>query len=384
MRGNGIDLFEIDWSDEDIERVAASIKRGSQWANGPAIDEFEAGIEDYLGTEEAVAVNSGTSALVCALIAHGIGPGDEVIVPSFTFIATANAVELTGATPVFADIEPDTYGLNPQSVEDMLGPKTAAVVPVHCYGGVCKIDEIVAVAEEHDIAVIEDAAESFGARYGGRQVGTFGDSAALSFCQNKIITTGEGGAVITDNQDVAAGAEMFRSHGRASGDYFYSDDSGRYVDIGANLRMSDLAASLGNAQLQRVEKLIEGRRRAARRMNARFNELAQVQPHTIDEGRHVYQLYTVTFDEDVNRNSVVDVLAERGIDSKPYWDTPVHLTEYYRQEYGHRPGELPITEDIAKRVLSLPMHPNLTDEEIDSIVAAVAEGIDRSSAMESR
>jgi perosamine synthetase len=279
---------------------------------------------------------------------------------------------------VFADIERDTYGLDPEAVQDQVTPDTAAVIPDHVYGGACRIEEIAAVAAKHDIAVIEDAAEAMGATVDGQLLGTVGDTAALSFCQNKIITTGEGGAVVTDDPKVAARARRFRSHGRAAEDYFYSGESGQYVDVGGNLRLSDLSAALGCAQLERIDELIQGRRRAADAYTARFQSVSHVRPHTIETGRHVYQLYGVTFDERVDRSTVVTTLEERGISSKPYWDPPVHLTTRYREAYGYQPGHLPVTEDVAGRVLSLPIHPNLSETEVHRVVAGVKTGIERS------
>jgi perosamine synthetase len=375
---NHVPLFEIDWTDRDVEYVTNSITRGGYWADGPYVSEFEARIEEHLGVEEAVVVNSGTSALVCALRAHGIDAGDEVILPSFTFIATANAVELVGGKPVFADIERETYGLDPEAVRRQITSATAAVLPVHPYGGPCRIESLAAIAAENDLTLVEDAAEVFGATLGDRKLGTIGDSAALSFCQNKIITTGEGGAVVTDDPEVARRAELYRSHGRASEEYFYSGESGEYVDVGGNLRMSDLTASLGCAQIERVERLVADRRRVASRLTDRLETVPGVEPHTADAGQHVYQLYTVTFDERIDRATVLAALDDHGVAAKPYWDPPVHLTRWYRQEHGHEPGDLPVTEDIAGRVLSLPMHPNLTDAEIDRIVTAVEAGVDRS------
>jgi perosamine synthetase len=373
-----IPLFEVDWEKQDVENVTDSITRGGYWADGPYVTEFESRIEDYLGVAEAVVVNSGTSALTCALEAHEIGPGDEVIVPSFTFIATANAVELVGAKPVFADIERDTYGLDPDAIRRQITSDTAAIIPVHVYGRACQLDEIRTVADEHDVVVVEDAAEAMGARTDGRLVGTVGDSAVLSFCQNKVITTGEGGAVVTDDPAVAARARRYRSHGRADEDYFHSDESGRYVEVGANLRLSDPSAALGCAQIERIESLIERRRRVAAAYNDRFETVPHVEPQPVGDGRHVYQLYGVTFDREIDRSTVTATLADRGISSKQYWDPPIHLTQRYREVYGYDSGHLPVTEDVASRVLSLPMHPNLTEEEVDRVVTAVADGIERS------
>ncbi|MEF8842611.1 MAG: DegT/DnrJ/EryC1/StrS family aminotransferase [Haloarculaceae archaeon] len=373
-----IPLFEIAWDEQDVLNAVESIGRGSYWAKGPFVERFETGLEAYLGIEHAVVVNSGTTALVAAFRAAGVGPGDEVVVPSFTFIATANAVRLVGAEPVFADVEPDTYGLDPESVEERVTDRTAAVVPVHLYGSPCRIEALVEVAERHDLAVIEDAAEAFGATHDGACVGTFGDAGVLSFCQNKVLVTGEGGAVLTDDDDLAAELRLYRSHGRTPGDYFEEVGSGEYLALGTNVRMSDLTAAVGCAQLGKVDDLITGRRAAAERMN---DGLAGVQgvrvPHPPEGGTHVYQLYTVEFDPDVDRSTVIEALEERGVSSKIYWDTPVHRTRYYRETAeGPSPG-LPTTASVVDRVLSLPMYPELSPAATDRIVAAVREGVER-------
>ncbi|MXV63859.1 aminotransferase class I/II-fold pyridoxal phosphate-dependent enzyme [Natronorubrum sp. JWXQ-INN-674] len=378
---NEIPLFEIPWDEADVSNAVDSITRGSYWANGPYIEEFEDGLESYLGVDHAITVNSGTTALVAALTAHGIGEGDEVIVPSFTFIATANAVRLVGARPVFADIERETYGLDPEHAETMVTDDTAAILPIHPYGAACEIDRLEEIAADADVPLIEDVAEAFGADYRGRTLGSIGGSATLSFCQNKVLPTGEGGAVVTDDDDVARRLEQFRSHGRASSDYFDSADSGEYVGLGTNVRMSDLVASIGCAQLEKVDAHIANRRRAASRLSEAFSSMNGIEPHTAaGRGRHVYQLYTVTLGETVDRDVVIDTLDQRGIASKVYWDPAVHLTDPYREAYGYEPGLLPVTEDVTDRVLSLPIHPNLSESEIDRITAGIRAGIERSRA----
>ncbi|QLK26670.1 DegT/DnrJ/EryC1/StrS family aminotransferase [Natrinema zhouii] len=375
---DSIPLFEIPWGQRDVANAVDSITRGSYWANGPYVEAFEAGLEEYLGVEHAVTVSSGTTALVAALAAHGVGEGDEVIVPSFTFIATANAVRQTGARPVFADIQRTAYGLDPDAVADAISDETAAIVPVHPYGAPCEIDALADLAADAEIPLIEDAAEAFGADYEGDLLGTFGDSTALSFCQNKILPTGEGGAVVTDDDEIAAQVERYRSHGRASDEYFQSTDSGEYVDIGTNVRMSDLVASIGCAQLEKVESNIAGRRRAAAKLSAKLADVPGVEPHTaVGRGRHVYQLYTVTLGPDIDRSVVIDTLTERDIASKVYWEPTVHQTQAYREGDGARSASLPVTEDVASRVLSLPIHPELSPDEIDRVVAGVSAGIER-------
>jgi perosamine synthetase len=368
---NDIPLFEISWDIEDVKNVADSVGRGSYWAKGPYITEFEEKLESYLGAEYAVVVNSGTSAIHCALESLDLDEDSEVIVPSFTQQATANAVRLAGATPVFADIELDTYGLDPSSVRDVITPNTEAILPVHVYGSVCKIDALVDIAEENDLAVVEDAAEALGAHRNGEYAGTFGDAAALSFCQNKIIATGEGGAVVTDNEEIAEKVKLFRSHGRASTDYFDSSKSGRHVSVGANLRMPDVVAALGCSQMDKVEDFIQGRRDAALRMNEAFEETEGTEPHVFENGRHVYQFYAITLGPDIDRDKVIDYLDEKGVSSKVYWDPCVHESEAHNDKSSST--ELTNTEDISERVLSLPIHPELSDNEADYIIQTVRD-----------
>jgi perosamine synthetase len=370
-----IPLFEIDWSESDIETVTDSIQRGGYWAKGPYVDTFEEEIETYLGVDHALVVNSGTTALVAALEGLGIGKGDEVIVPSFTFIATANAVQLAGAEPVFADIERETYGLDPESVEHRITDDTAAILPVHCYGAPCRIHELAAVASDHDVALLEDAAEGFGAEADGQMLGTIGDAATLSFCQNKIVPTGEGGAVVTDDEGIARRVKLYRSHGRATEDYFDSASSGEYVTLGTNIRMSDMTAALGCSQLDRVEDLIAGRQRAADMYAEGFAVVEGVTPHRAPAGgTHVHQLYTVELAPEIDRAHVIETLTELDISAKVYWDPPVHRTAYYRERGGWL--ELPVTDDIAGRVLSVPMHPNLSEGEVRRVVAGVEAAIE--------
>jgi dTDP-4-amino-4,6-dideoxygalactose transaminase len=209
-----IPLFKIYCDQKDIESVTEIIKRGNYWATGPEIKKFEERIAEYVGIRYAVTFNSGTSALHAEMIAHGIKKDDEVIVPSFTFIATANTPLFAGAKPVFADIEQNNLGLDPGDIINKITSKTKAIIPIH-YGGMpCKIKEISEIAEDHGLILIEDAAEAFGAKVNGKMVGTFGESTMLSFCQNKIITTGEGGCIVTDSKKIYAKLKLIRSHGR--------------------------------------------------------------------------------------------------------------------------------------------------------------------------
>lgn len=371
-----IPLFEIAWDGDDVKNVVDSVTRGGYWANGPYIDRFEEELEEYHQVDHAVVFNSGTTALASALRALDVGDGDEVIVPSFTFISTANVVKIVGATPVFADIERTSYGLDPDDVRERITDDTAAILPVHYAGKPCQIEALRSIADEHDLLLIEDAAEALGAEAGDQKVGTFGDAGMLSFCQNKIVATGEGGAVLTDDDETARDLRLLRSHGRASSEYFDSASGGDYVTLGNNYRMPDVVASIGVAQMEKVEStLIDGRRRAATRLSNRLREIDGVTPPSDpDNGRHVYQLYTATLDDDVDRESVIETIADNGVSSKVYFD-PVHRSHYYVEEYGQDIANLPVTDQVSSRVLSLPMHPHLEAEAIERIAESLTEAL---------
>ena len=366
-------LFKIYWDEEDIEMVKAAIQRGMFWAIGPNVDRFEEMLAEYIGTRYTVACNSGTSALHAALLAYGISQGDEVIVPSFTFIATANAPLFVGARPIFADIEEAAYGLDPNDVIRKITPKTKAIIPVHYGGCPCSIGELKEIADENNLLLVEDAAESIGAVVDGKKVGTFGDCAVLSFCSNKIITTGEGGAVVTDSVEIYEKLKLIRSHGRAeTANYFSSTESMDYITLGYNFRLSDITAALGIAQLNKVDKIIEMRRRNAERMSARLSGVAGIEtPYSTGDRFHVYQMYTIRVKEgQEKRNALMAHLADKGIMTKIYFD-PVHLTHYYKTKLGYN-CTLPVTERLSEQVITLPMFPALTEDEIDYITDAIA------------
>jgi len=364
-----IPLFKIFWDDEDIQAVAEVIKSGMYWTTGPKNEEFEKMIAEYVGTRYAVVFNSGTSALHAAVLAHDIKEGNEAIVPSFTFVATTNALLFTGAKPVFADIETETFGLDPEDVKEKITDKVKAIIPVHYGGSPCLIRELKEIAEDHNCILIEDAAESLGAKIKDEKVGTFGDSAVLSFCQNKVITTGEGGAVVTDSKEICEKLKLIRSHGRLeNSDYFSTWKEMDYVTLGYNYRMSDITAALGMAQLKKLDKIIKMRRKNAEQMNERLSAVKSVlPPKPPNDYYHIYQMYTVRVKEGKRtRDNLAKHLAENGITTKVYF-YPVHLTHFYKNVLKYR-CKLPVTEEISEQVLTLPMYPSLTTKEIDYIV----------------
>ena len=365
-----IPLFKIYWDKEDTRAVSNAIEKGMYWAIGPNIEEFEKETSKYIGAKYCAVFNSGTSALHAALLAHGIGKGDEVIVPSFTFIATANAPLFVGAKPVFADIEEDTYGLDPEDVNEKITKKTKAIIPVHYGGSPCSIHELKGIAKDNGLILIEDAAEAFGARVRGKKVGTFGDAGILSFCSNKVITTGEGGAIVTNSKETYEKLKLTRSHGRLErGDYFTSPGYMDYVDLGYNFRMSNITAALGIAQLKKADKIIRMRRENAEYLTKKLSAIGELILPSAPKGYfHVYQMYTTRV-KGGKRDNLMKYLINQGIATKVFFH-PVHLTHFYRKKLGYR-VKLPITEKVSRQVLTLPMYPTLTKEEMDYIAKKI-------------
>jgi dTDP-4-amino-4,6-dideoxygalactose transaminase len=365
-----IPLFKIYWDEDDLKSIAEVIRRGMYWSSGPEIKQLEEKIAQYLGTKYAVSFNSGTSALHAALLAYNIFEG-EVIVPSFTFIATANAVALAGAKPVFAEIEDQTYGLDPEDVKEKITTKTRAIIPVHYGGSTCtEIQALQQIAEDHDLTLIEDAAESFGSKRKDKLAGTFGHSAMFSFCQNKIITAGEGGILVTNDYDVYQRLKLLCSHGRVEQreEYFSTTKELDYVQLGYNYRISTISAALALSQFQKIKTIIDMRRKKANYYKKQLSHLELLQLPKEDENHfHVYQLYTIRLDTHKNREEIKKRLTQSGIMTKIYFE-PIHLKTYYQRKYGHKEGDLPKTESISKKVLTLPLYPTLSEREMDVII----------------
>lgn len=362
-------LFKIYTDEADLQAVTEVLRRGTYWAEGPEVVEFERGLRDYQEKKYAVAFNSGTSALHAALLAYGIKGGDEVIVPSFTFIATANAPLFVKAKPIFADIEEQTLGLDPEDVEAKITPKTKAIIPVHYAGCPCKIRELREIADDHHLLLIEDAAESFGASIGDKKAGSYGEGGVLSFCQNKVVPTGEGGALVTDSRDIYEKAKLIRSHGRQENSaYFSSIENLDYITLGYNFRMPSMIAALGITQLKKIDMLISMRRQNAEYLTARLEKEVRdvIPPAPPKKYYHVYQMYTVMAEK---RDDLMRHLADSGIMTKIYFN-PVHLTHFYRDILKYTPY-LPITEKVADLALTLPVYPGLTKEEMDLLVNAI-------------
>jgi len=363
-----IPLFKMYWDESDISSVNEVIRSGMNWALGPQIPAFEKMIADYIDTDYCVTFNSGTSALHAALLAYGIGAGDEIIVPSFTFIATANAPKFVGAIPVFADIEDSTFGLDPADVEAKITPRTKAILPVHYGGFPCKIHELKKIADDHGLILIEDAAEAFGARMGEKKIGTFGDSAIMSFCQNKIITTGEGGAVVTNNRDLYEKMKLIRSHGRPDTvDYFSTTDVLDYVSLGYNFRISTMTAALGIAQLNKIGQIISQRRSDAAyyRSGLNFSPNLTIPPEQ-PGSFPVYQLFSIRAKK---RDDLMKYLEKKGIMTKIYFP-PVHKTHYYQNVLVYS-DSLPVTDAVSDDIISLPFYPGIGRQDMDTVIGEI-------------
>ncbi|MGQ0376484.1 MAG: DegT/DnrJ/EryC1/StrS family aminotransferase [Nitrososphaerota archaeon] len=372
-----IPLYKITWDKDDILAVSKIIKRGMYWGIGPEIDEFERLLAEYVGTDYCLTFNSGTSAGHAALLTIGLKSVDEIIIPSFTFITTVNWALMVGAKPIFVDIEKETLGLNPDLIESSITKKTKLIIPMHCGGMPCHIEKIAAIAKKRKIFIIEDTAESLGAKIKNKKVGAFSDISVLSFAGNKIITTGEGGALVTNSKKLYDKLKSLRSYGRQiNQNYFSSNEMPKYVTLGYNWRMSSVIAALGISQLSKLEKLITLRRRNAAYISSRINKYKNVQIFKEPFGyKNVYQLYSIKVPNSTIRNELSKFLAEKGIMSRIFFE-PVHLTSYYKK-LGYRNNKLPVTEKIYEQILTLPMYPGLKKEEMNFICDSVGEFMEK-------
>ena len=369
-----VPLYKIFTDDEDIRLVNQVISRGTQWAIGPEIEKFENEIANHIGTKYCVSYNSGTSGLHAVMQAYGIGKGDEVIVPSFSFISTANSVLFVNAKPIFSDIEEENFGLDPSLLEDHITQNTKAIMPMDYAGQSCKILEIKEIAKKHDLLLIEDAAESLGCTIGGVKVGKQADCAIFSFTGNKVMTTGEGGAVTTDSKEIYEKLKLIRSHGRIdSKNYFENPNVSDYVNVGYNWRMPTISAALGLAQLSKLDKIIKMRKSNAEFLSSYLSKYEQIEvPKAKSGSDHIFQMYTIKLKTKELRDGLHEFLIKKRVFSKIYF-SPIHLTKFYIQKFNTHKGMLPITEDISERILTLPMYPNMTNEEKKLIVESVVE-----------
>jgi dTDP-4-amino-4,6-dideoxygalactose transaminase len=343
---------------EEQDAILDIINSG-QLVQGPKVREFEARFAELCGVEHAVATSSGTTALHIAMLAHQIGPSDEVITSPFSFIASANCALYVGARPVFVDIEPDFFTIDPTKIEARITAKTKAIIPIHLYGQPCDMDLIAEIAQKHHIAIIEDACQAHGAKYKGRPVGSFG-TACYSLYATKNITTIEGGMLVTNDSQIAERARLIRNHG--------SPRTYEHVLLGYNMRMTDLGAAIGLVQIKNLEKWNSIRQENAAYLTMKLSKVTGVvTPKVREQSEHVFHQYTIRIPD---RDHSAQKLRERGVGVGIHYPTPIHRQPLY-QELGYC-DVLPIAEAASREVLSLPVHPSLTQDDLDFIVQSVA------------
>lgn len=349
---------------EEVEAAAKVIESGVLTSpspeGGPNCRVFERELASYCGAKHAIAVNSGTAALQMALMASGVGPGDEVIVPSFTFVATASSVLLVGAKPVFVDIDPETYNMDPGEFRKAITERTKAVIPVDLYGLPAPMDEINEIARERGIVVIEDACQAQGASYKGRMAGTLGDMGCFSFYPGKVMTTGEGGAVITDNDELAEKLRRIRTHGQVKG-----YDS---VMLGGNFRMTEIAAAIGKVQLKRLPGFLSIRERNARLLTRLLVDSSLDLPTVPNSSIHNWYLFTVKCPTNQLRESLKSFLLEAGIGVAVYYPVPLHRIPIFA-EFSR--GNHKMSDESSETVVSLPVNPALSESDINRIAEEI-------------
>ena len=356
--------------DEGDLAAVAEVLRSGRLSLGPKTEEFERELCKYLGVHHAVAVSSGTAALHLIVKALGLGPGDEVLVPSFTFAASVNVLIYEGVTPVFCDIEPVTYNLDPVDLEKRITSRTKAIMVVDVFGHPADWEAINQIATKFSLEVIDDSCEALGAEYDGRKLGQFGSAAAFAFYANKQITTGEGGALVTNNPEIAASARSMRNQGRG--------EMGSWLEherLGFNYRMDEMSAALGLSQLRRVQSFLEKRRNVAELYSQRLQGVREVRiPAVAPRVLVSWFVYVITLDDRIDRNAVIEALRGREIPLRCYFP-PLHLQSYISRYTDCRVGDLPVTESVARRTLALPFHNRLSKSEVDEVVDALVDAI---------
>ncbi|UTB33642.1 MAG: DegT/DnrJ/EryC1/StrS aminotransferase family protein [Methanobacterium sp. ERen5] len=360
MSDNMIPIAKPIIADEEIEEVVNVLKSGFI-AQGPKVAEFEAKFADFIGVTQAAASSSGTTALHLALLAAGVGPGDEVITTPFTFAATGNSVLYVGAKPVFVDINRDTYNLDPEKIEEAITEKTKVIMPVHLYGQPADMDPINKIAKDNGLTVIEDAAQAHGSVYKGKKAGSIGDMGCFSFYPTKNMTTSEGGMVTTNNSELAEMVRILRAHG----------ESERYthVTLGYNFRMTDIAAAIGVVQLKKLEKFNEQRIKNAKYLSEKIDGIDGIKPpYVAPDVKHVFHQYTIRVDKS-KRDELKEFLNENGVGTGIHYPKAIYQQKLYK-ELGFT-ASCPEAESASLEVLSLPVHPSLETEDLDTIISVL-------------
>jgi dTDP-4-amino-4,6-dideoxygalactose transaminase len=374
---NFLPFHRPDVGDEEVAEVVDVLRSG--WlTTGPKVREFEQEFAAMVGAQHAVAVNSCTAALHLALEAAGLREGDEVLVPTMTFAATAEVVAYFKAKPVLIDCMPDTLNLDPDRIEAAITEKTKAVIPVHFAGHPCEMEPILSIARAHGLHVIEDAAHALPARYQGKMIGGIADSTCFSFYATKNITTGEGGMVTTDNADWAARIRMMSLHGLSRDAWNrYSTEGSWYYEIlspGFKYNLTDVAAALGLAQLKKCDRFWKARERYAGLYHEGFRDLPEIIcPPAASHVQHAWHLYVIQLDLDrlrISRNEFIQRLQQAGIGCSVHF-IPLHLHPYYRDQWGYRPDDLPVASKLFQRIVSLPLYSRMTEADVLRVIETV-------------
>ena len=354
--------------EKEIKAVIEVLKSGSL-SLGPYYKKFEESFAKKIGVKFACAVSSGTAGLHLAMIAAGVREGDEIITSPFSFIASANCILYVGARPVFVDIDPATYNIDPKKIEEKITKKTKAILVAHIFGQTADMDPIRALAKKYDLKIIEDACESILAEYKGKKAGTFGESAVFAFYPNKQMTTGEGGMLVTDQEKIYKMACSLRNQGRS--------ENMQWLDhrlLGYNYRMDEMSAALGLIQLQKIDWLIEERRKVAKLYEKHLfghNDLLRL-PVAVEGNTHTWFVYAVKIkNKKTNRNEVIEKMKNRGISAKPYLPS-IHLFKFYREKFGFKNGDFPVSEEISRYSLALPLYIGLKEKDIKYISGELA------------
>ncbi len=377
LKQHAIPFFVPSIGEEEIEEVVKTLRSG--WlTTGPRVKQFEKQFAERVGAAHAVAVSSCTAALHLALEAIGVGPGDEVLVPTLTFASTSAVVIHLGARPVLLDCNVDTFNIDVNQIEKKITPRTKAIIPVHYAGQPCAMDRILAIAREHDLKVIEDAAHAIPSRYGAKPIGSIGDITCFSFYANKTLTTGEGGMITTDNEKYSDRMRSMSLHGisRDAWKRFSAEGSWYYEILapGYKSNMTDMAAALGIHQLARCDELWQARSRIAARYDAAFNELPEINVPFVElnvqHSRHMYVIQLMLDKLTINRNRFIEELNGAGVGTSVHY-TPLHMHPYYRETFNYQPEDLPVAKSVYERMISLPIFPSMTDDDIDYVTGTV-------------
>lgn len=367
-------LSRPDITEKEIQAVT-EVLNSPNLSRGPKLPEFEQAFTNYIGVRRAVAVNSGTSGLYLCLLAMGIGKGDEVITTPFTFIATSNVIIMTGARPVFVDIDPVTLNIDAAKVESKITKKTKAIMPVEVFGSPAGFDKICRIADKHKLIVLEDSCEALGSALNGKKAGTFGKMSVFAFYSNKQITTGEGGMILTDDDKLADMCASLRNQGRGAGGGWLSHER-----LGYNYRLSDINCALGVVQLSRIEEIKRKRQQVARWYQEtlagddRF--IVPTEPAGCDINWFVFVIRLSDRFTRQNREKVLQTMRDAGIQVSNYF-TPVHLQPFMVERFGYKPGDFPVTEKIAERTIALPFYNNLSRDEVTIVCDELRRAVDR-------